>query len=282
MLILSSAPLTMAMAKTALSESMTNLFWALSIWTFLDFLKTKKLAKLILFLGSYSLCIMVKDSSLVLLVFFVASFLLYKYYFKNLLKESYLLSIIFIPPIIVGILYFFLVGGLKNLVALITGFSDAHLGATVRQSYYAVLFCSGPWFRFILDFLLISPINTILFIAFAGHILTSDKPEYNRIYFVIYFFVVLTVFSLLEHSKVVRAVINLEMVMSLCSAFMLYELSEKYTGKVRYRLIFLTAVALYVINYADFLKLFCETKIYDPISFWLLITRKIIPFYRVS
>jgi len=276
-LLSASSPLVMAMGKRALADSNVNLFWALSIWTFMDFLITKKKSKFVLFLIAYSFCIVVKESSLALLVFFAAFFLIYKYYFKNNLFDTYFLGIIFIPLITVAVSYIFLFGGISNFLGLIKGIFDTHFGS-VKLSEYAVLFCSGPWYRYIIDYLLLSPITTLLFTGYIGHILVSRKREWKIVYFLLYFIIVFIIFSSLKYSKVVRFVINLEMVMNLFSVFMLYDLFKQEDRKKQNNLVFISVIAIFFVNYLNYLSLFCLNNIYDPITYWLLAAKKIIPY----
>ena len=276
-LLVSSSPLIMAMGKRALMDSNVNLFWALSIWSFIDFLISKKKKKFSIFLLIYSFSIMVKESSLALMVFFIAFFLIHKYYFKNSISDLYLLGIIFIPLVLVGTFYISLLGGIANFISLIKGLLDTHFGS-VKLSKYAVLFCSGAWYRYIIDYLLLSPITTLLFIGYTGYILVSRKWEWKITYFLLCFLIIFVVFSSLKYSKVVRFVIILDMVINLCSVIMLYELFRIKNKNKQALWVFISVIAIFFVNYLNFNYLFCELNIYDPVTYWLLMAKKIIPF----
>ncbi len=276
-LLSASSPLVMAMGKRAHLDSNANLFWALCIWIFLGFLITKKKSKFIIFLIVYSVCISIKESSAFLLVFFVMYFLIHKYYFKNAISNNYLLGIIFIPPILIGISYLVLFGGFYNFLSLIKGLLDTHFGS-VKFSQYAVLFCTGPWYRYIIDYLLLSPVTTLLFLGYLGYILISRKWEDKILYFFLYFITVFGIFSNLKYSKVVRFVINLDMVISLFSVFMLYELFRQKNKRYQTYFVLMGVIVIFFVNYHNFLYLFCNRNIYDPVSYWLLQAKKIIPY----
>jgi hypothetical protein len=276
-LLVSSSPLIMAMAKRALLDSNVNLFWALSIWSFMDFLISKKKNKFFIFLLIYSFSLIVKESSLVLMVFFIAFFLIHKHYFKNSISDFYLLGIIFIPLVLVGTFYISLLGGIANFISLIKGLLDTHFGS-VKLSKYAVLFCNGAWYRYIIDYLLLSPITTLLFIGYTGYILVSRKWEWKITYFLLYFLIIFVVFSSLKYSKVVRFVITLDMVINLCSVIMLYELFRIKNKNKQALWVFISVIAIFFVNYLNFNYLFYEFNIYDPVTYWLLIAKKLIPF----
>lgn len=275
-LLVSSSPLIMAMGRRAFLDSNVNLWWAVSVWAFLDFLISKNKIKFFVFLLSYSFCITVKESSLLLLVFFIISFFIHRYYFKNIISIRYLFGIIFIPLAIAGVFYTTLFGGVVNFIGLMKVILDVHFGS-VNLSHYAVLFCSGPWYRYIIDFLLLSPINTLLFIGYTGYILICRKWEWNKLYFLLYFVVIFAILSSLKHTKVVRFVINLDMVIVLFSVFMLYDLFREEINQNKTQSIFILTIIIFFINYQHFFYLFCQQNISDPISYWLLVANKFIP-----
>ncbi len=189
-LLVSSSPLVMAMGKRALSESNLNLFSALSLWTFMDFLVTKKKSRFFVFLLFYSLCVTVKESSLLFVVFFIAFFLIYKYYFKNPIRGIYFANIALLWLVIGSIFYIVLfIGGFGNFINLAKAVISAHFGG-VKFSPYAVLFCTGPWYRFIIDYLLLAPITTLLFIGYFVNVLVLRKWEWRIVYFLLYFIVI--------------------------------------------------------------------------------------------
>lgn len=277
-LLISSAPLIMAMGKRALADSSSNLFWALSIWTFMDFLATQKKTKFLIFLMVYSFSIAMKESSAMLMAFFIVFFLVYKHYFKNPISGIYLPGIIFTPLIIVSASYIVLLGGLSNFLLLIKSVFEIHF-INVGLSEYGRLYCMGPWYKFFIDYLLLSPITTLLFLGYAGYILASRKWDWKKMCFFLYFVVIFAVFNtFLKHGKIARFVMNIEMVISLFSVFMLYELFRQGDTKKQFRMVFISTLAIFLVNYLNFYYFFCQYNIYDPVSCWLLVAMKIIPY----
>ncbi len=127
-LLLSCSPLTMALAKRALSDMNLNLFWTISVWLFWDFLSNRKKSRYILFLIVYSISITIKESSIILLVFFILFYFLHKYLFKHNISDLYLLGLILVPFFLVGGTYVFLLGSFHNLISLIRAVLNIHLG----------------------------------------------------------------------------------------------------------------------------------------------------------
>jgi 4-amino-4-deoxy-L-arabinose transferase-like glycosyltransferase len=275
-LFLSSSPLLMAMARRALLDSSVNLFCGLAIWIFLDFLITRKNYKFFIFLLIFAFSITVKESSLLLTIFFVTSYLVHKYYFKNAIPQGYLLGIIFVPLIIVCISYIVLLGGITNVSAFIKIFSSRYLGVD-KLAPYTILFCSGPWYRYIIDYLLLAGPTTLLCIGYLGFILATRRWDSKIAYFLSNLLVIFTIFSNFNFPKVVRYVMTLNTPISLFSVLMLYELFRQNDTKRQAQFVFISAIAVFFINYGNFIHLFGLHDIYDPVSYWLLLAHNMIP-----
>lgn len=275
-LLLSCDPLIMASGRRALQDSNVNLFWTLSIWLFLDFLTNTKRDKFILFLIVYSTSIMVKESSIVLLIFFIFSFFLYKYRYRHELSNKYLLGIITIPVMVIGSLYIFLFGGISNILSLTSFISGVHFPKAVTNSYS--LYGMGPWYKYIIDYLLLTPITTFLFIGFFFYVLISRKLKREILYFFWYFTIIFAIFSSLTYTKIIRFVSPLNITINLFAVLSIYELFKYVKENYRIYTVFIAVIVIFFMNYNNFLYLFCRLDIYDPVSYWLLIAKKIIPY----
>jgi 4-amino-4-deoxy-L-arabinose transferase-like glycosyltransferase len=275
-LLLSTSPLIMAMGRRALIDSSTNLFWGLSVWLFFDFLIQRKKVQYFLFLLFYFVSLTIKESSVLLWIFFIIFFFIYKYVYKQEISNNYLYGIIFFPFILLSCSYFFLFGGLNNTVSLIRTVIAHHFGSH-PPSEYALLFCTGPWYKYIIDYLLLTPITMILSIGYFFHTLSSKKFEYKVTFFMTYFVIIFTVLSNLRYTKVVRFIINLDMVINLFSVLMLYELFKlKNRSYVAY-FVLISCIIIFFINHFNFMEIFIYHQIYDPVSYWLLKVKRFIP-----
>ncbi|KPK42673.1 MAG: hypothetical protein AMJ78_01655 [Omnitrophica WOR_2 bacterium SM23_29] len=274
-LLLSSSPLMMVMGRRALSEMHGNLLWALVIWLFLDFLRKENKIKYFIFLLAYSYSITVRESSIALLLFFALFFFIHKYAYKKSISGAYLLGIAFVPLFLLSTAYVILFQGVGNVLRIVGATLNVHFG--IQTSTYALLFCTGPWYRYIVDYLLLSPVTTLLFTGYFCYTTLIRNFEWKTTYFMIYFTLVFIIFSFFRYSKVVRFVINLDMVIALFSVKLLYELFRQKDEQRQTYFVFVTIVALFIINYLSFIDLFCIKGIYDPISHNLLSARKFIP-----
>jgi hypothetical protein len=93
----------------------------------------------------------------------------------------------------------------------------------------------------------------------------------------LYFVYVYGVLSSLAHTKVVRFVVNLEMVMGLFAVLMLVEVLKGLGDQKRQRWLVYAAVGIFLYNWLTFVNLFYKGSLLDPISRHLLVFRHFIP-----
>lgn len=271
--LLSCSPLIMTSGRRVLQESILNLFWAITLWSFLDFLTKKKLSKFILFLAVYSFSITIKETSITLLPFFALSFLVCKYAYKQPFSYWYLAVLLTIPFILTGFAYIIFMGGLANILSLLKYL----LALNLSEANIYSLYTRGPWYRYIIDFLMLSPLTTLLAIGYLFYILASRRFVQKTVYWGLYLVVVFAVFSSMKYAKVVRYVMNLDIAIYLFTVWALFELFRQKNRVYQGYLVLAAVVLIYCNNYFNFLYLFVIQRLYDPISYWLLILQKIIP-----
>jgi len=273
-LLLSSSPIIMYSGRRCLQDSSVNLFWALSVWLFLDFLVSKQRYKFILFIISFYLSILIKESAVILMVFFACAYLLYKFGYKQDIRWSYFFGLLFIPVLLSG-LTFTLILGWDNFIGLIKFISGVHFPVVVINSYS--LYNTGPWFKFIIDFLLLSPITTLLFIGYFFHTLILRKFDWKQAYFLTFFLIIFAISSSMKYTKIIRFVSILEISVCLFSVSALYELFRQKSLRHQTYCVVLAVMLISLINYSSFTYLFFRLGIYDPISNFLLYARKMVP-----
>lgn len=273
--LLSSSPLIMASGRRALQDACVNLFWCLAVWFFLDFLTSRKRSKFIFFLAAYSFSITLKESSMILFVFFALGFLLYKYKYKVEISNWYLAGVTFIPVLAVGLAYVLLIKGPANVFTLFKFILSVHFPSAITNSYS--LFGRGPWYKYIIDYILVTPITSVLCIGYLFYFFVSRKFEEKITYFMLFFLVIFSIFGNLKYTKIIRFVSILEISVSLFAVFMLQQLFRQKNENFERYCVFAAVLIIFLVNYSGFLYLFVERDIYDPISVWLLKAREIIP-----
>ena len=275
-LFLVSSPLLMGLSRRALADSSINLLWGLTVWLFLDVLLKPNRFSYIFFLITLFIAITFKESSLILIPFFVMAGIVGQ---RNgaVIKTPQILGIIFFPLILIVLFYGWIYGGVGFFKTAIIAFAKTHL-ASDYPNPYAINYCSGPWFRYLLDFLLLTPIVTLLFVGYVGYLCIETKAfDFKKMYFLVYFVYVYTILSSLPHSKVIRYVMNLEMVMALFAVLMLMEVFKTLKGQKKQIFLFFCAFGIFILNWFSFVDLYYHSFLLDPITAYLLELRHFIP-----
>jgi 4-amino-4-deoxy-L-arabinose transferase-like glycosyltransferase len=258
--LLAFSPLDMGIAQRALIDSTTSLFSILSIFLFFDYLEKRGKIRYITFILVYSYAILVKQISL----FLVSPFFLYLCirFFQSRIFRLRELFLLIIPPLIVLVVWIISVGLFCTIEII-----KIYLFYPNPNPSYGILFCSGPWFKPILDFLLVSPIVTILFIGY----IFSFKFKKEEVYFLI--ITISSIFLFYFFQKIIRYVMFLDGPIRLGSILMLNRIFE---GKLSF-LLWIIIVVIGILDLLSFFHLFVRGGIYDPVSFWLLKIWHIIP-----
>ncbi len=262
----------MAMAKRALSDSLENLFITVSIWLFIKFLTGKKLFNFILFILFFIYSILIREQAILLAVFFVLYLLVYKYLYKEYFSDVYLPIIIIGPIFAVALIWIVFSNDFSNVISVI---SLNLVLPTLNE--YSVLFCRGPWFRFVVDYLLISPLVTMLGISFLVYSLANRSILKDRrtVYFIILFISQLLLLNIFTYNKNIRYAMILDMSLRLFAVLMITEIFKK--SKFSGDFVFIAVLFLCFVDYFSFIDIFCKKNIYDPVSFMLLKSKQFIP-----
>lgn len=274
LLILCSSPLTLGMGCVALSDSFLNLLWGCSVWAFMDYIHKRSPGKMALLIVFLALSILTKESS-VLLLGFVTVFILLARFFKIPVVYKDLIPICGIPVAIVVLVYLTVLGGFANFSIFVHSLYLTHF--VDQANAYALDFSGGPWFRYFVDFMLLSPVVTLIAVGYAGHLLLERSREWKHMFFLTYFAAIYIPLSLLQHTKVVRFVINLEMVLALFCAWAVLEFFKKDIQKEKWGGALLTLLAISAVSFSSFFKLFAVASMLDPITYHLVQIQGFIP-----
>lgn len=275
-LFLASSPLMLGLSRRALVDSPVNLLWGLAVWLFLDVLSKPNRFSYTCFLMTLFIAITFKETSLILIPFFVMAGIIGRRK-GAAIKTFQIWGIIICPLIFIFLFYGWIYGGAGALKVAVMALAKTHFSSHYPNPY-AIYYCSGPWFRYLLDFLLLTPIVTLLFIGYVGYLYVHRMAlDFKKMYFMLYFVYVYGILSSLAHSKVVRFVVNLEMVMGLFAVLMLAEVFKGLDEQKRQRWLVYAAVGIFLYNWSSFVDLFYRQPLLDPISCHLLMLRHFIP-----
>ncbi len=279
-LLLSCSPLMMASSRRILQDSLLHLFWAVPFWLFFEYLMTRRRWAFFGFCAACIVALTIKEASAFLIFFFVVAWIVFKvFYVKDLPLQDFA-WVVLAPPVGAFVLYIVFLGGWGNFAALVDFVSGVHMGGPVANpgmtSYSQ--FGTGPWFKFLVDFLLLCPWVTILCLGYVFYLLSARKMGHLHAYGLLFLLVLFPLLSVLKFTRVIRFAMSLEIVMCLFALLALLQLLRSRN----WWSFFGVQVAVLLICFSQiqfFHKVYVEMGTYDTISVWLLLGRKIIPYF---
>lgn len=268
--LLAFSPIQMAMGRRALMDSAVNLFSVLSIWLFWDFWKRKKRLGLVLFVVASAFNILVKETGALLNFAFLAFLAVNKFIYKEKTGLRDFASVLIFPPLLAGLAFFAL--GCAGFLAPVAGI----ILSSPANNHYAINFGSGPWFRYLIDFMLLSPWTIILAIGFIFYLFLTRQENKFAVY--LSFFSLAMLILLNMFTKNVRYAMVLDMPIRLFALLMLEQISNMALKRHAAALLSVLVILIALFDYLNFYSLFVSGNIYDPVTFSLLQAKQIIPF----
>ncbi len=177
--LMAVAPTQIHMSQHALIDGVFT-FWALlSLWLLWENLHASYNWKwLVAYAVALTLLVITKENSffvgVALLVLLLANRFLQ---FGTVTRELWLVTIT--GPLLGIVILVFLAGGFGNLVN-----SYQLLVSKAAQTPYAILTGDGPWYRYLFDLLLVSPVILILALGIIFRLNRTLKPELYMLIFI--------------------------------------------------------------------------------------------------
>ena len=263
--LLAFSPLLLAQSGRALQDTFFTLIIIASMF-FYHLLWTRKMAADSLIFGLLLLAgFLTKET----MVFFYPCFVVVGlYYYRQKAHHTSLLKIIS-PLIITPILYFFIAstiaGGFRE-------FFDYYLlwSKRVEQVLYVIQFQHGPWFRYLVDFTLVSPLTFLLGIIGTVIAIPDTKNASGRNIATLYLLSGLAVFSAFSVYNL-RMMLFLEVFIRALAVIAVIELLNRIKNN-QSRRIAAVFVCIFIIGaeISQFHRLFVVANVYDPVTVLLI------------
>lgn len=259
------SPLGMAMARRALTDSLAYTVAASAVFAFYNLVNPGSRYRGVLFAGLMFLAIQIKETALFLLPFFALYFIVMKY--RRETDLTYLEALLYLSlPVFMSGLTYVVVYGWDTVTDI--------LGILRKTSPYSAIWGQGPWYKYLIDYLMMEPFTFIIALMASGFMLLSGVRDQK-----ILFFFGLGVYLLLIYgfiSKNVRYLILLDLPIRFFAAWFVYRVIESVSFSKRdVTLGFLVVIILF--NYRSFAYYFKKANIYDTISYNLLEANHIVP-----
>lgn len=275
LIVLSSSTLTLGMGSVALSDSMVNLSWGCSVWAFMDFIAQPSRRKAAVLIAFLTLSLLLKESSVLLIGFVVLFSMGVARFLKVKIKTKDVFWICVWPLAITGMIYWTVLGGWGRLYLLGKAIYSTHFIDQVNL--YASQFSGGPWFRYFIDFMMLSPVITLMAIGYMGYLILKRSRDWKQMFFLVYFMFIYFCLSCLQHTKVVRFVINLEMVMALFCVSAILEFFKSQIRQDRWGLALVVLIVVSAVSFNSYMGLFASTSLLDPVTYHLAVLQGFIP-----
>jgi len=271
-LLVAASPLLLGMARRALSDSLVSALMAGGLLLLTDTLlrggNWKRWTAVALL---YALAFLSKESGLLLIPISLALLAWWRFARGRSIGLGPVLAVSVLPLLGAALAVSAAAGGLGTAWETFR----VTLGSA-QTNAYALKYGSGPWLRYILDFLLLSPGPALLYLGWLGLLLGSGEGKEAEWMWagVPVLFLVLSATS----TKNVRYAMMLEIPVRLGAVFLLQRWSARIRRPwARAAVIVLPVTLLAALDLASFHDLFVRQEIYDPMTVVLMTARGLLP-----
>jgi 4-amino-4-deoxy-L-arabinose transferase-like glycosyltransferase len=280
LIVLASSPLALGMARRALMDSISFTAMAFSLLAFLYLMQERGRRALAAFIIAMATAILIKHTSVLLLPFYAAVLVYRELRGEYRLGWRRLMLVVGLPPLLT-VLVWLLLYGWNDLIAIAT-----LVARQADTSAPYIEFSRGPWYGYLVDFLVLSPWTFLLAALGVGYFAraSGDRRMPLLLGFAAW---LLIVFSMLPKSA--RYLLLFDFVLRFFAAAMILalpglaakwfpRLKQMRPGAIMLRYLPAFALALVALtDVAAFEHYFVRVGIYDPVTYNLLRARLMVP-----
>lgn len=266
-LLAALSPLQLALSRRAWQDGFFSLTVLLALWAFWERSRSPRKGWDILLGCALLAGLLTKESAIIFPVGFLGA-LLYPKISRGVTMTRSTLAALLLPLPLAALILLTLIPDPSLLIRVYSSW----LWAT-EAGAYAIAYSQGPWFRYLIDFLLLSPLTTLLAIGYyfkpAGE---QEDPFLGRSTLILFL-----VFSLLA-LKNVRYVSFLDIPMRILAVLTLTSLfHHPAVERVRERGLVLAVLLLAAYDLSLFYAIFIGGGVYDPVTATLAKAERLIP-----
>jgi len=272
-LLLSVSPLHLAMARRALADNLNATLLLTCLWLCVHGLTADKTSpRWWVGVGvAYAVTFLARELNLILIPISLALIAGHVVLRRRPIHVWPVACVSLLPLLAAVALAALAAGGL--------GTAWAVFSATIGQpahNEYAILYGNGPWFRYVVDYLLLSPWTTLLYLVWLGYLVGARVGDERVVAWAVV--PILFVALATPFAKFVRWALLLDAPLRLGTVLLLQRLVGDQAGDrwATARLGVLVA-ALMWIDLRTFHEIFVVGDIYDPTSALLLAGRGFVP-----
>lgn len=268
------APLYLGLSRLALTDCFITLWQVTTLALFFELVhEPGRWLWRIGFVLAFSLAILTKEISVLLGVPFVALALIERFARKRPLVAWHFALLLALPVVISVLIWLAAAGSFDVLMRTMR-----IVMSSPATNEYAQMYGRGPWYRYIVDELLLSPWPVALgLLGFAVAAWRLRRGSYDALLAYAMLLYVAQIAALSFFTKNVRYVAVLELPLRLLAVALLWDV----LGAARWRAAKVAAVALVALlcaaDWASFRRYFVVRGIYDPMTVSLLVANESVP-----
>jgi len=220
------SPLILAYAGRPLTEMQHYLVVIFLLFSFINYIKTENRKYALYLILGVIFGIGVKETTVLVYPFFMAGLFVAKLFYKSKIKWLDIALCIVVPGIVLVIIYSTLFGGIGGVIEIAQYQSQKHF-VDKHLTFFSESFKAGPWYQYFVDYFVLSPVVSILFLVSVGYHLREEKIDPIHLIFLVFFaYMFFTLSFLIRH---VRYAMSLDFIYRFFTASLLFSLyrSEK-------------------------------------------------------
>ena len=253
------SPLATGLSRRALQDSMFAALVVLAFWSLDRFMEKRQVRDAAVLGVTLFLGFLTKESMLFVYPLLMAIFLIREGYRDRQQIVPLAVAVILPPVAALGVMAY-VAGSLQGLMSTYSSYSEMQ-----RTIPYALAWQQGPWFRYLVDFLLISPVAVLL--AVVGAASMRAFCGRGRALLATVLVLGLAIFSCLPLLNL-RIVLFLDTPLRILAAGGVVALGQKFGRNAREATLVLVGVAAVamLLDVMQFHTFFISGGVYDPIT----------------
>jgi hypothetical protein len=265
-LLLAVSPLELGMARRALGDSLNTTLWTASILLCTEGLANEWQRGWLLVGLVFGATMLVKEANLILVPVALALVAI-DVLRRRRPPSPYTLAGTTVVPLALATVATVLAAG-------DVGTAIVNVRATFTQAAentYVVRFGSGPWYRYVVDFLLLSPWTTLLYVTWLGMLAATRRTDPRLLSWTL--LPILYLVALSPTARFVRWAMPLDVPIRLGTMLVIARILRERAAVAQVAVL----GVLMLVDVRSFLNLFVTANIYDPTSVLLLWWRGFLP-----
>lgn len=266
--LMATAPLQLFLGQRALVDEYFALWAVLCAWFFFEAVRNQNSVGWVLaFAGSLFLLVLTKENAAFVLAALSATWICFG--LAGIIKPDYRVLIAAVAAGAAAVLVLcYYVGGVGQWITFYRNY-----GAKSAAIDYVIRFQDGPWYRYLVDFTVLSPL--IVALVF-GRIFNLGKESAIDLFWAVFLGFSLVFMSSIRLGMSLRFAAYWDEPLRWLAASQLGIWATRFSPRWRKSIVLAMVLLLAAIDLGQYYRFFVKTDIYDPVSVHLLRASKLV------